>query len=132
MGLDILLVDDEIEFADAFAERLKLRGFIPHVAYNGEQALRRVETVSAKIMILDLKMPGIDGLEVLRRVKTSHPGMQVIVLSGHGSEVDETYARNLGAFDYLRKPADMGAVLEALKRAEENIKHASCSAAEQA
>jgi len=118
MGLEILIVDDEVEFAEAFAERLQLRGFTAHIAYSGEQALRIVDQGAINIMVLDLKMPGMDGLEVLRRVKKSHPEVEVIMLSGHGSEMDEDYGRNLGAFAYLRKPADIGDILEAVKRAE--------------
>ncbi|MGA2404696.1 MAG: response regulator [Syntrophobacteraceae bacterium] len=94
MGVDILIVDDEVEFAEAFAERLRLRGFTAHIANSGEQALRIVDEGAAKIMVLDLKMPGMDGLEVLRRAKKSHPEVQVIMLSGHGSEMDEAYERN--------------------------------------
>ncbi len=119
MGIEILIVDDEVEFAEAFAERLRLRGFTAHIAYGGEQALRIVEEGAAKIMVLDLKMPGMDGMEVLRRVKKNHPEVEVIILSGHGSEMDEAYGRTLGAFCYLRKPADIGDILEAVKRAEE-------------
>lgn len=119
MGLDVLLVDDEEEFADAFAERLRLRGFSTHIANNGEQGLRMIAEGLARVVILDLKMPGMDGLEVLRRLKKSNPEVRVIILSGHGSEGDEVYARNLGAFEYFRKPADIGAILEALKRAEQ-------------
>src|SRR5208283_61045 len=118
MGVDILIVDDEVEFAEAFAERLRLRGFTAHTANSGEEALRIVNEGSAKIMVLDLKMPGMDGLEVLRRVKKTHPEVQVIILSGHGSEMDETYGRSIGAFAYMRKPADIGDILEAVKRAE--------------
>ncbi len=121
MGVDILIVDDEVEFAEAFAERLRLRGFTAHIANSGQQALRIVDEGAAKIMVLDLKMPGMDGLEVLRRAKQSHPEVQVIMLSGHGSEMDEAYGRNLGAFEYLRKPADIGDVLEAVKRAEKRL-----------
>jgi len=118
MAIDILIVDDEVEFAEAFAERLRLRGFTAHIANSGEEALRIVDAGSAKIMVLDLKMPGMDGLEVLRRVKTTHPEVQVIILSGHGSEMDEAYGRSIGAFAYMRKPADIGDILEAVKRAE--------------
>ena len=125
MGLDVLLVDDEEEFADAFAERLRLRGFTPHVANNGDQALRMFEECGARIIILDIKMPGMDGLEVLRRIKKRDPEAQVIILSGHGAEKDELHARGLGAFEYLRKPADIGAVLEALKRAEKKLQESS-------
>jgi two-component system response regulator CpxR len=113
----ILIVDDEVEFADALAERLGLRGFTVGVAYSGDQALSAIEECGAKIILLDLKMPGMDGLEVLRRVKTNHPEVEVIIMSGHGSEVDEAYARSIGAFAYLRKPADIGDVLEVIKRA---------------
>jgi DNA-binding response OmpR family regulator len=122
MGTEILIVDDEVEFAEAFAERLRLRGFTARIAHSGEQALGMVDEGAAKIMVLDLKMPGMDGLEVLRRVKKSHPEVEVIILSGHGSEMDETYGRNLGAFSYLRKPADIGDILEAVKRAEKLLK----------
>jgi DNA-binding response OmpR family regulator len=117
MGTDILVVDDEVDFAETFAERLRLRGFGVCVAYSGEQALRIVEQSPVGVMVLDLKMPGIDGLEVLRRVKKTHPEVEVIILSGHGSELDESYGRSLGAFEYLRKPADIGDVVEAVKRA---------------
>ncbi len=89
MGLEILIVDDEVEFAEAFAERLRLRGFTAHIAHSGEQALQIVDQGDAKIMVLDLRMPGMDGLEVLRRVKKTHPEVEVIILSGHGSEMDE-------------------------------------------
>ncbi|MCE5333568.1 MAG: response regulator [Desulfobacteraceae bacterium] len=121
MALNVLLVDDEEEFADAFSERLRLRGFTLHVANSGEKALRMIADGVAKVVILDLKMPGMDGIEVLRRIGKSHPGLQVMILSGHGSEKDEAIARNLGAFEYLRKPADIEAVLEALKRAENRL-----------
>jgi DNA-binding response OmpR family regulator len=118
MGTGILVVDDEVEFAEAFAERLQLRGFTARIASGGEQALRIIDEGGVQVMVLDLKMPGMDGLEVLRRVKTTHPEVEVIILSGHGSELDEAYGRNLGAFAWLRKPADIGDVLEAVKGAE--------------
>ncbi len=121
MGMDILVVDDEVEFADAFGERLSLRGFTAHIANSGEQALRIIDQGIVKVMVLDLKMPGMDGLEVLRRVKKSHPEVEVIILSGHGSEMDESYVRTLGAFEYFRKPADIGDILEAVKRAERRL-----------
>jgi DNA-binding response OmpR family regulator len=117
MGTDILIVDDEVDFAETFAERLRLRGFSVSAAYSGEQALRMVEDSEVGVMVLDLKMPGIDGLEVLRRVKKSRPEVAVIILSGHGSELDEAYGRSLGAFEFLRKPADIGDVVEAVRRA---------------
>ncbi len=121
MGLDILLVDDEEDFALALAERLTLRGFTLHVAYDGEQALRVISDCPARVMLLDLKMPGIDGMEVLRRTKKMRPEIQVIILSGHGSEADEARARFLGACEYLKKPADIADIIKALRKAEQQI-----------
>jgi two-component system, OmpR family, response regulator CpxR len=121
MGLDILLVDDEEDFALALAERLTLRGFTLHVAHDGEQALRVAENCPARIMVLDLKMPGMGGMEVLRRLKKNRPEIQVIILSGHGSEADEAMARFLGACEYLKKPADICDILKALKKAEQEM-----------
>ena len=119
MAVEILIVDDEAEFAETLAERLELRGFIARAANSGEQALKILEQgAAAKIMLLDLKMPGMDGYEVLRCVKKSYPEIEVIILSGHGSEIDESFGRSLGAFDYLRKPADIGYILDVVKRAE--------------
>jgi DNA-binding response OmpR family regulator len=122
MGVEILIVDDEVELAETLAERLELRGFTVRAVNGGEQALKVLEQGDAAgIMLLDLKMPGMDGSEVLRRVKKSHPHIKVIILSGHGSEMDESFGRSLGAFDYLRKPADIGDVLDAVKRAERSL-----------
>jgi len=121
MGVEILIVDDEVEFAEAFAERLQLRGFAARIASGGEQALQMLEEGGAKIMVLDLKMPGMDGLEVLRRVKKSGHEVEVIILSGHGPEMDEYCVRNLGALTCLRKPADIADILEAVKRAEKRL-----------
>ncbi len=118
MGAEILIVDDEVEFAETFAERLRLRGFAARTARSGEQALQMLEEGEPKIMVLDLKMPGMDGEEVLRRVKQSRCEVEVIILSGHGAEMDESYVRDLGAFACLRKPADIGDILEAVGKAE--------------
>jgi DNA-binding response OmpR family regulator len=67
--------------------------------------------------VLDVKMPGIDGIEVLRRVKDAYPNVEVIILTGHGSEKDEEAARSLGAFDYVRKPADLDTLVPRIKNA---------------
>jgi len=72
-------------------------------------------------MILDLKMPGIDGMEVLRRVKETRPEIEVIILTGHGSEVDRDVCMKLGAFAYLQKPVDIDVLSDTLKRANEKI-----------
>jgi DNA-binding NtrC family response regulator len=113
----VLLVDDEKEFVTTLAERMQMRGLEPGVAFSGEQALEILENSIPDVMVLDLKMPGIDGLEVLRRVKKSHPQIQVIILTGHGSERDEAAARRLGAFDHLHKPVDINDLVRIMERA---------------
>jgi DNA-binding NtrC family response regulator len=113
----VLLVDDEKEFVTTLAERMQIRGLEPEVAFSGEQALEILENSIPDVMVLDLKMPGIDGLEVLRRVKKCHPQIQVIILTGHGSERDEAAARRLGAFDHLQKPVDINDLVRVMEKA---------------
>jgi len=117
----VLLVDDEREFVQTLSERLSLRDMGSAVAYDGESALKLVHEEEPEVMILDLKMPGIDGIEVLRRVKETQPGIEVIILTGHGSEADRQTCMNLGAFAYLQKPVDIEVLSETLKKANEKI-----------
>ena len=113
----VLMVDDEEDFVNTLSERMKMRDVDSDVALDGEQALQRVEDDIPDVMVLDLKMPGIDGLEVLRRVKKAYPQIPVIILTGHGSEKDEAEARRLGAFDYLQKPVDIEKLVHVLRKA---------------
>ncbi len=113
----LLLVDDEEEFVKALAERLKMRDLESDMVYDGEQALSFVEDKEPDVMVLDLKMPGIDGIEVLERVKKAYPKIEVIILTGHGTEKDEERAKRLGAFDYLEKPVDIDTLVARLKKA---------------
>ena len=113
----ILLVDDEKEFVQTLSERLQTRQMEAAVAYNGEEALSFVEMEEPEVMVLDLKMPGIDGIEVLRRVKREHPNVEVIILTGHGTEREERLARELGAFAYLQKPVDIDVLSQTMKEA---------------
>lgn len=115
----VLLVDDEREFVATLAERMQMRGFDPQIAFSGEEALKVLETTIPDVMVLDLKMPGIQGLEVLRRTKRRHPQVQVIILTGHGSERDEAAARRLGAFDHLQKPVDINDLVRVMEQAFE-------------
>jgi len=94
----VLLVDDEQEFVNTLSERLGTRRMTPAIAYDGEEALAMVADDQPEVMVLDLKMPGIDGIEVLRRMKKSHPETEVIILTGHGSTAEEELAAELGAF----------------------------------
>jgi DNA-binding NtrC family response regulator len=127
--IKILLVDDEEEFVTSLAERIKMRKLGSDIALNGEEALQIVSDQVPDVMVLDLKMPGIDGMEVLRRVKKAYPDVQVIILTGHGSEKDEKDARRLGAFDYLQKPVDIDKLVQYIKRAYKNKIESSMTAA---
>lgn len=113
----ILLVDDEHEFVHTLSERLQTRSLDSTVVYDGEEALALMEDEEPEVMVLDLKMPGIDGLEVLRRVKKKHPEVEVIILTGHGSEKEKNIAMELGAFAYLQKPVGIDLLAETMKKA---------------
>lgn len=115
--MKVLLVDDEEEFVKALAERLKMRDLRSDTVLDGEEALTYVEDQEPDVMVLDLKMPGIDGMEVLRQVRKAYPNMQVIILTGHGSEKDEEEAKRLGAFDYLEKPVNLDVLVKKMKAA---------------
>ena len=117
----VLLVDDEREFVQTLSERLIMREMGSAVTYDGESALDMVSKDEPEVMILDLKMPGIDGIEVLRRVKQTNPEIEVIILTGHGSENDRKVCIDLGAFAYLQKPVDIDLLSEKLKEANEKI-----------
>jgi DNA-binding response OmpR family regulator len=105
--LKVLLVDDEEEFVETLADRLEMRDMEAGAVFNGEQALDAVKKEEPDVIVLDVKMPGMDGIEVLRRVKKAYPNVEVIILTGHGTDKDEEAARNLGAFDYIKKPAEI-------------------------
>ncbi|MBI9110918.1 response regulator [Maridesulfovibrio ferrireducens] len=118
----VLLVDDEREFVQTLSERLLMRDLGSHVVYDGEAALDLVKDDEPEVMILDLKMPGIDGIEVLRRVKTTRPNIEVIILTGHGSDQDKKVCMELGAFAYLHKPVDIDVLSTTLKEAYAKIR----------
>ncbi len=118
----ILLVDDEREFVTTLSERLLMRDMGSAVAYDGRSALDLIESDEPEVMILDLRMPGIDGIEVLRRVKESKPQIEVIILTGHGSDADRKICMELGAFAYLQKPVDIDVLSDTLKKANEKAR----------
>lgn len=118
----VLLVDDEREFVQTLSERIQMRDMGSTVVYNGHEALSFVEEEEPEVIVLDLKMPGIDGIEVLRRIKRDHPGIEVIVLTGHGSEKDEETCMKLGAFAYLQKPVDVDKLSETMQQAYRKVR----------
>ncbi|MFH1216898.1 MAG: response regulator [Pseudomonadota bacterium] len=115
--MKVLLVDDEETFVKTLSERLNMRDMKSDTAFGGEQALNFVDNNEPDVMVLDLKMPGIDGMEVLRRIKKKYPRIQVIILTGHGTDKDENEARRLGIFDYVQKPADIETLAQKIKAA---------------
>jgi len=113
----ILLVDDEKEFVHTLSERLKTRNLESSIAYDGEQALDMLKDELPDVIVLDIMMPGIDGIETLRRVKAKHPEVEVIILTGHGSEQEQEQAEELGAFAYLHKPVNINELAQKMKEA---------------
>ena len=127
--IKILLVDDEKEFVETLSERIRMREHDSEVALDGEQALKKMEDDIPDVVVLDLKMPGIDGMEVLRRIRKAYPKVQVIMLTGHGSEKDEEEARKLGAFEYLEKPVEIDKLMKKIKKAYKSKFESSMMAA---
>ena len=115
--IKVLLVDDEEEFVQSLAERIRLRELGSEVALDGEEALAKLKKKLPDVMVLDFKMPGIDGLAVLEQVKKTYPGLQVIMLTAHGTSEIETRARALGAFDYLQKPVGIDQLTQTIEKA---------------
>lgn len=118
----VLLVDDEREFVETLSERLMLREIGSAVVYDGTEALRVAAEEEPEVVVLDLKMPGIDGVEVLKRLKRDHPGVEVIILTGHGSARDRERCLELGAFAYLQKPVDIEELSQTMRRAQERAR----------
>ncbi len=113
----VLLVDDEREFVQTLSERLRMREFGTAVANDGLEALSLIEDEEPEVMVLDLQMPGIGGIEVLRKVKAKRPNVEVIILTGHGTKKDAELAEQLGAFAYLEKPVDVDTLTKTMKAA---------------
>jgi DNA-binding NtrC family response regulator len=120
-----LLVDDEEIMIKYLARRLALRGFEVAKAASGPSALEWLAGEEAAVVILDVFMPGMDGLETLQRIKQMHPDIEVIMMTGHASEATEQAGRRLGAFNYLMKPIDLDLLVAELHRA---VAHRSKSA----
>jgi DNA-binding NtrC family response regulator len=107
----VLLVDDEIEFIQTLAKRLKRRNLEVSSALDGVEALETLAATPFDVVVLDMKMPGMDGLETLRRIKTRHPLVEVILLTGHASIDAAIEGMEQGAFDYLMKPMEFDELL---------------------
>ena len=116
-ALRILIVDDEDELVSALEERLYLRGFQAKGVTTGEEALAYLADEQCDVVLLDVKMPGLSGLEVIKRIKEKTPSPQVILLTGHSSVQDAEKGMGLGAFDYLMKPIKIDELIGVLRSA---------------
>ncbi|MDF1590804.1 MAG: response regulator [Desulfobacterales bacterium] len=118
----VLLVDDEREFAESLSERLTMQDIDAAVTYDGSAALDLISEEEPEVMLLDLNMPGINGMEVLKQVKTNRPEVEVIIMTAHGSEAERKRCMELGAFAFLQKPVDPDILSETLRRAKKKIR----------
>lgn len=116
-ALRVLIVDDEEELVSALVERLKLRGFDARGVTGGADALAHLAATPCDVVVLDVKMPGIGGLEVIRRIKHEQPGIAVVLLTGHGSSVGVEVGLEAGAFEYLLKPVKIDELARVLRSA---------------
>jgi DNA-binding NtrC family response regulator len=116
-SIKLLLVDDEVDFLKSLSERLSLRDFEVTTASEGKQAIKAAKKGQFDVAILDLRMPGMDGTEVLKVLKDKHKWLEVVMLTGHGSVDSAVEAGKLGAFGYLEKPYDFDNLVSMLKDA---------------
>ena len=116
-NIRLLIVDDEVRFLQTLKERLQMRGFDVTAATSGTQAVEAARGTRFDLVLLDLKMPGMDGEEVLRILKEEHPLMEVIILTGHGSIQSAVDCTRAGSYSYLQKPCETDELLEVLKDA---------------
>jgi len=127
----VLVIDDEEDFLETIVKRLLLRGLDVIGVDSGKEALKVLQEQSFDVVILDVRMPGMDGIETLREIKKRTPLTEVIMLTGHGSVESGIQGMQLGAFDYVIKPADFEELFEKLNQAaarktlhEERVKKA--------
>lgn len=131
MKIKVLLVDDENEFVDVLAERLEARDFEVAKAYSGDEALAKLAQQEMDVAVVDVLMPGKDGVETLREIKKIKPIMEVIMLTGNATVETAVEGMKQGAFDYLMKPTEtkdlVAKIVKAYKRKaehEERIRNA--------
>jgi len=116
----VLIVDDEVDFSSALSERMTSRGLTVETVSNGAEALKKVESGDYDAIVLDLVMPGMDGIETLKRIRAKKPELQIILLTGHGSIQKGVESVKLGALDFLEKPAELSVLMEKIHQAKAN------------
>ncbi len=117
---NIMLVDDEVDFLEPRMKRLKKRNMNVTGVKSGEEALSRLDQDPVDVVLMDVKMPGMDGIETLREVKKRYPLVEVIMLTGHANVEVAIQGMEIGAFDYLMKPMDIDDLLYKVQDAHKN------------
>ena len=119
-AIQVMLVDDEVEFLETLIKRMKKRNVDITGVKSGEEALLALDQNQVDVVILDVRMPGMDGIEALKEIKRRHPLIEVIMLTGHASVEVAVQGMELGAFDYLMKPIDIDELFYKLEDAHKN------------
>ena len=115
----VLLVDDEEKFLEVLSQRLGTRGVDAATATSGEEALIKIKNRSFDVIILDVMMPGLGGIETLKRIKNENPQLQIIMLTGKGTVDKAVEAMKEGAIEFIEKPADINQLMEKIGEAKE-------------
>jgi two-component system NtrC family sensor kinase len=118
----LLLVDDEFAFINSLSKVFKNRGIVPETAGNGKECLSLLEQTPVDVVVLDVKMPGMNGIETLRHIKSKYPKTEVILLTGHANTQDGVEGIKSGAFDYLSKPIEIEHLFGKIRQAFEKIR----------
>lgn len=118
-SLRVLLVDDEESYLQTAAKVFRRSGFDVELCISGRDAVDLLRGRQCQVVVLDLKMPGMSGQEVLGKIREHHPAVQVIILTGHASADDAAACLTRGAFDFLIKPVDMSLLMERVRTAYE-------------
>jgi two-component system NtrC family sensor kinase len=120
--IEVLLVDDEPDFRQTLAKRIEKRGITAKQAGSGEECLSILSELPLKVIVLDVKMPGMDGIQALRHIKERHPKTEVILLTGYATTTDGVEGIKSGAFDYLSKPVELEHLLSKIRQAHEKVR----------
>ena len=118
IAANVLLIDDEEQFLKVLGERLETRGLQVNTVTSGEDALTLIDDKNYDAIILDLAMPGIDGIETLKLLKEKNPDLEIIMLTGHATVQKGIEAMKLGAEDFLEKPVELSVLLERISEAK--------------
>jgi len=118
MSEKVLLVDDEKDFLDIMSERMQARGMTVKTADSADKALAMLENESFDAIVMDFKMPGMDGIQALKNIKTQKPELQIILLTGYATVEKTVEAMKIGATDLLEKPADLEALTATIQKAK--------------